>query len=99
MPLLNCWEFKKCGREKGGKNVKKFGICPAAIEVRANNINNGINGGRTCWLISGTFCDGKVQGAYASKLIDCMDCDFYKEVSGKANLLSSNEILKILKSK
>ena len=24
---MNYWEFKKCGREKGGARAKEFGIC------------------------------------------------------------------------
>jgi len=25
---LNCWEFKKCGREPGGEKASELGICP-----------------------------------------------------------------------
>ncbi len=28
-PALNCWEFKGCGREEGGRNAHERGICPA----------------------------------------------------------------------
>jgi hypothetical protein len=34
--------------------------------------------GRPCWAVAGTFCDGEVQGTFAKKLINCMDCDFMK---------------------
>ena len=27
---MNCWEFFRCGREPGGKNAEKLGVCPAA---------------------------------------------------------------------
>ncbi|MGD0283853.1 MAG: two-CW domain-containing protein, partial [Dissulfurispiraceae bacterium] len=26
---MNCWEFKKCGREMGGVNIEQLGVCPA----------------------------------------------------------------------
>lgn len=31
---LNCWEFKKCGRELGGAHVHDLGVCPATEEKR-----------------------------------------------------------------
>ena len=72
----NCWEFKKCGRE----SANKLGICPAVTEMMANTVNRGKNGGRVCWAVEGTLCDGKVQGTYAEKVLVCHDCDFRKKV-------------------
>jgi hypothetical protein len=92
---LNCWEYKKCGREEGGKNVAEFGVCPAAKAAVVHGIHGGKNGGRCCWVVAGTFCDGKVQGVYASKLKTCLDCEFYRLVTedeGKARV-DSMEIL------
>lgn len=80
MKKQNCWEHMKCGREPGGSRVKKLGVCPAALEARADGINCGKNGGRACWAIAGTFCEGKVQGAFAQKLCNCIKCEFYKKV-------------------
>lgn len=96
---MNCWEFKKCGREHGGKNVKSLGVCPASTEKRADGINRGKNGGRACWAIAGTLCRGMVQGGFGDKAIDCMRCRFYKQVwieerGGDYKL--PNEILEIL---
>jgi hypothetical protein len=81
MPKLNCWEFKKCGREPGGARVAEHGICPAAQEVRTHGINGGQNGGRACWALTGTLCGGKVQGTFAMKLGNCMACEFYSLVA------------------
>jgi hypothetical protein len=64
---MNCWEFKKCGREKGGAKEKELGVCPAWP-----------NHGRLCARIAGTLCGGKVQGSFAVKLSNCMACEFYK---------------------
>jgi two-component system NtrC family sensor kinase len=80
MKKLNCWEFKNCGREPGGINVTELGICPSASEEKADRINNGHNAGRVCWAVSGTFCQGEVQGSFACKLYRCTDCDFYKQI-------------------
>ena len=77
---LNCWEYMKCGREPGGTKVDEFGICPAAADLSFDGINSGICGGRICWAVAGTFCDGKVQGTFAEKRDSCMSCSFYKTV-------------------
>jgi len=80
MAKINCWEFKKCGREPGGAKNKEMGICPATTEVSTNSMNGGKNAGRICWAIAGTFCGGKVQGDFAQKSVSCMSCDFFKTV-------------------
>jgi hypothetical protein len=80
MAVLNCWEFKKCGREPGGIKVKELGICPSATEGRTNGLNHGKNGGRACWAIAGTLCGGKVQGTFAQKFFDCLKCELFKTV-------------------
>ena len=77
---LNCWEFKQCERQPGGKKIKEHGICPASTDVATNNINKGINAGRLCWQIAGTLCTNKVQGSYAKKLKDCLKCEFMRLV-------------------
>ena len=64
---MNCWEFKKCGRRAGGAKVAELGVCPAYP-----------NSGRRCAKVAGTFCGGKVQGSFAMKLKNCMQCDFFK---------------------
>jgi hypothetical protein len=76
----NCWEFKKCGREPGGAKVAELGVCPAATDNRLNEIHEGHNSGRTCWVINGTYCKGEIQGVFAKKFGNCMNCDFYKQV-------------------
>ena len=74
---LNCWEFKKCGRELNGINVKEMGVCPAALDDSFDGINSGTNAGRICWAIAGTLCEGKKQGAFHSKRESCVKCDFF----------------------
>ena len=97
MKKLNCWEFKKCGRELGGENAFVLGVCPAAIHVFLDSIHDGTNAGRSCWAIAGTMCHGKVQGTFAQKMQDCRDCDFYlavKKEEGK-NLQITLSLLKL----
>ena len=76
MKPKNCWEFKKCGREPDGENADELGICPAALPGSHNGTNEGKFRERFCWAIAGTFCDGEIQGTFAKKLINCMDCNF-----------------------
>lgn len=64
---MNCWEFKKCGREKGGAKEKELGVCAAYPAS-----------GTKCARVAGTLCGGKVQGSFAMKLANCMQCEFYK---------------------
>ncbi len=66
---VNCWEFKKCGRQEGGEKVAELGVCPAFTK----------NAGKACWLVAGTFCGGKVQGTFAQKEVSCISCEFYKQ--------------------
>ena len=63
---MNCWEFMRCGREAGGKNVDELGVCPAYPDH-----------GHSCARVAGTICGGVVQGSYAFKLLDCLKCPFY----------------------
>lgn len=76
----NCWEFKKCGREEGGKNSVIMGVCPASAAKNHDGRNDGKNAGRHCWKVAGTFCDGTVQGTWAMKMKSCSQCDFFKHV-------------------
>ncbi len=87
---VNCWEFKKCGREPGGVKTDQFGVCPAAENERATGIHGGENGGRACWVLTGTYCQGGVQGSFASKIGNCRSCDFYKLVTQEEPLFMDN---------
>ena len=87
MALQNCWEFKQCGRQRGGPKVRELGVCPAAKTRAADGLNGGTNAGRICWAVSGTFCGGEVQGSFAHKRLNCMTCDFFavtKQEAGRA---------------
>ena len=67
---INCWEYKGCGREKGGAKERELGPCAAYP-----------NHGRDCWLLAGTLCGGRVQGSNAEKMGNCTQCKFFDEVN------------------
>jgi hypothetical protein len=67
---MNCWEFKKCGREDGGAKAKKLEVYPACP-----------NHGQYYARIAGRPCGGRVQGTSANKVLNCVQCDFYRSPS------------------
>jgi hypothetical protein len=69
---MNCWEFMKCGREKGGILEKEQGICPAYPDH-----------GRSCARLLGTLCGGVVHGSTARKLKDCRKCPFFQSLNNE----------------
>jgi hypothetical protein len=77
---LNCWEFKKCGRQPGGHKVAELGICPVTTYQGLNGAHGGKNAGRACWVVAGSLCGGQIQGTFAQKLHNCWRCDFMNTV-------------------
>lgn len=80
---MNCWEFKKCGREPGGRNAQIMGICATSTKTAVNGINGGVNGGRVCWLVSGTYAKHKAEMAdcvMVKHVSSCYACDFHHKV-------------------
>ncbi|MBF0564681.1 MAG: hypothetical protein HQK89_05505 [Nitrospirae bacterium] len=74
---LNCWEYKHCGREPGGRNSHILGVCPVPLEKDFDGFHGGVNAGRACWAVAGTLCGGEVKGTFAQKFKDCLACDFH----------------------
>jgi hypothetical protein len=77
---INCWKFKNCKGVscKGEKNPS--GVCPVFTAKEFDKVNGGINGGRICWKVAGTFCGGNVQGTFAQKMNTCLSCEFVQRV-------------------
>ncbi|EMS77305.1 protein kinase domain-containing protein [Desulfotignum phosphitoxidans] len=92
---INCWEYMGCGREPGGRHAADKGICPAAVDRSHDGTNEGTCAGRFCWAVAGTLCHNRVQGTYAGKQEDCLDCEFYLQV--RAEQGSTNIRTKFLK--
>ena len=62
-------------------NSDEFGVCPASLPADdCNAINGGLNRGLICWAVAGTLCGGDVQGTFAQKFLNGMECEFQKEV-------------------
>ena len=100
MEKENCWEFMNCQRGPGGSKIAELGICIATLETKLNGVHSGKNAGRTCWAVTGTLCGSKVQGAFTSKLFNCISCKFFKKVSAEEgkSFLTGKEILSRLKA-
>ena len=54
--------------------AEELNVCPAWPD-----------NGHECARVAGTLCGGQVQGTFAQKLINCMECDFYKSEHYHAN--------------
>ena len=80
MHKQNCWQVKQCGRQPGGWKIKELGVCPAAMLKEHDGTNGGRNAGRYCWRVSGSLCEGEVQGSWAEKMRACSRCDFFHRV-------------------
>jgi len=95
---LNCWEYKKCGREVGGAKEGELGVCSATNEDKLDGIHTGKNAGRCCWVVAGTLCDGEFQGMFTDKEKSCIECDFYKRVRFEEgyNMIYSSQLLEII---
>jgi len=76
----NCWDFMNCGREPGGRNTDRLGVCPATTDEAVGGTNCGTYAGRFCWTVAGTLCGGRVQGTFAKKFMACLSCPFLHRV-------------------
>lgn len=94
---LNCWEYMKCGREPSGKTAKELGVCPATTKKSMDGLHQGVNAGRSCWAIAGTYCGGEIQGVYSAKIKDCAACDFFQKVV-KEEMKDSKEATNLLQA-
>ena len=94
--MPNCWDVKACGK---GPDASASETCPAAIETRLNGQNRGCNGGRACWVVDGTLCDGEVQGSFATKLTGCAACSFFSQVVNEEypNNVATSDLLRLLR--
>jgi hypothetical protein len=85
---MNCWEFMKCGRELGGQRAGDLGVCPAAIYPHADGLNGGVNGGRICWAIVGTYSCHIGMSSLSQKNILCHDCKFHRKVLSEEGMMA-----------
>ncbi|MBV6342016.1 hypothetical protein HWQ67_10500 [Candidatus Magnetobacterium casensis] len=76
----NCWEYKLCGRQPGGKNADKFGICPVTTAEAFDGLHGGTNAGRACWAVAVPLADSDTKGGIANKIKHCTTCSFHQLV-------------------
>lgn len=53
---MNCWEIKRCGREAGGTNIRRHGLCPAYP-----------NHGEDCAFLGSKICTANIPGVSSTK--------------------------------
>ena len=69
-----------CRKNVSGFTSDEFGVCPAVTCKTLNGIHGGMNGGRSCWMVTGTMCGNKIQGDCQYKAENCVQCIFYHQV-------------------
>lgn len=72
-----------CGFGPGQDKARCHGVCPAATEEKLNGLNGGINGGRACWMVSGTNCANRLAGNLHLIASACQTCHFFQLVSNE----------------
>ena len=77
--MLNCWEYMLCGNGPE-QSDECFLNCPVPLKMSLDGIHGGKNGGRACWAVLHTTCNGKVQDTFQKKYNMCGRCDFYNIV-------------------
>jgi hypothetical protein len=102
MEKPNCWEVKQCGQERGGINAEKKGVCPVADEISAHGLNDGINGGRICWVVADVSCKQKISCLNTQMEDPCFSCEFRYKVMIEEGLLdickSTGKFLQLISS-
>lgn len=83
MRKQNCWEFMGCRKNVSGFTSDEFGVCPAVTCKTLNGVHGGMNGGRVCWMVTGTMCGNKIQGSYQYKAENCIECDFFHQIKNE----------------
>lgn len=95
---LNCWEFKRCGRQAEGAMQETEGLCPTSGEIRLDGLHDGVSSGRACWVVAGTYSKGSAVCSSLKDISDCKDCDFYQRVLDEegAGFLSMEDLREAL---
>lgn len=91
MRKLNCWEFKNCGRERGGVLTPVQGECPVASSWSYDGTNEGIAGGRVCWQIK-MLPDNELEDNIC-RGSDCKVCEFRRRVLYEGSVPSEMPVI------
>ncbi len=92
---LNCWDYQGCGRGPDASRPDKPITCPAGRATALDGCNGGTAGGRACWSIPGTMCEGAPRGTWEQKRTECTKCAFFRRVEVEEGLAyeSAEDIL------
>lgn len=85
--VLNCWEFHQCGRDVFTPR-RVDSVCPVSITTCHHGRNKGINAGRCCWMVGGTFSPSRFhpdreRGSMPFKETHCKGCAFRRLVESE----------------
>lgn len=72
-----------CRKEVAGFGPGEFGVCPAFNCRILHGVHKGLNGGRSCWMVTGTMCGESIQGSYHYKAETCSQCEFFHHVKNE----------------
>jgi hypothetical protein len=86
MRKYNCWEFNKC--ERGQNGTASSNMCPVAADRSADGLNEGINGGRICWIIAESLNKNKIKCCALQQNLSCFECEFRHKVTTEEGLLN-----------
>ena len=95
-----CREFKNCGWEPWGTKLPNWAYAPLPQRY-PRTVSMGQLRGPCLLVLAGTLCGKKVQGTFASKLANCLQCEFYRKVRdevGAAFVQSRDFLARIGKS-
>lgn len=76
----------KCGKGPSENGNSKSSICPIATNTSAHALNGGINGGRICWIIAETCCNGEIKCSDLHRKDSCFQCEFRYKVTAVEGL-------------
>jgi hypothetical protein len=87
----NCWEVRNC-RMMIETSDQRTSLCPAIIYEELDGVHGGLNAGRMCWAVDGTYCNGGIQGSSEQKMDECRACGFFRSVANEEGEAFSGSI-------
>jgi hypothetical protein len=63
-------------------------MCPVAADTSADGLNEGVNGGRICWIIAETLNKNEIKCCALQQDPSCFQCEFRHKVITEEGLLN-----------
>jgi len=107
---LNCWEHMDCKHRPGKGDAFCSDMCPAVTGSTFSGINSGVNAGRFCWAVAGSFSQEKPACQFIQEGNECTECEFYQTVRAEEGtekirstflkfVFSNSSVMKHMKSR